>query len=682
MTPKIFGSVMGVMGVAMAVSIGCSSGADNNTPATDSAKAAPASTDRKYLLERIDDAAVVQLYADGFEKLPLKEKTLIWHLYQAALAGRDIFFDQRYVHNLEMRTVLEEIITHPQGVAPETLAEIERYTKLFWINTGPYNNLTARKFVLTCTPDAFAAAAAAAQKAGARFPLQAGESLDAMLARLRPLFFDPTVDPIVTNKTPGAAKDILAASANNLYVGVTMKDLSAFDEKYPLNSRLVKRDGKLIEEVYRLGGRYDAQIREIIRHLEAAVPYATEPMARALKALIRFYQTGETADRVAYDVAWVQDKASPVDTINGFIEVYMDARGMKGSWEALVFYVDPVKTAEIRKLAADAQWFEDRMPWDPKYRKQGVTGITANAIDVVVETGDSGPITPVGINLPNDQQIREKYGSKSVSLSNVTEAYDRSTTAEFRREFAWTAEEAARAEKWSTVAGELTTNMHEVIGHASGKVAERLKGSPQTELKEHYSALEESRADLVALYFLPNQRLVDLGLVDPKDHGEIVLAEYEGYTRNALVQLRRIREGTQIEEDHMRNRQMIVRWLMANSKAIDVREREGKTYFVMVDAKQFQDGVGRLLAEVQRIKAEGDYAAAGKLFDTYGVHFDAKLRDEVVARVDRLKMPSYTGFVQPRLQAVKSADGSISDVTITYPMDLTTQMLEYSGRRK
>ena len=675
----------GVMGAAMAVSAVCNRGTETNTPATDSLKPAAVATapaDRKYLLECVDDAAVVQLYADGFDQLPLREKTLIWHLYQAAVAGRDIFYDQRYAHNLEMRDILEEIITHPENVDPQTLTEIQRYTKLFWINTGPYNNLTARKFVLKCTPEAFAAAVTAAEKSGAKFPLKAGESLAALVKRLQPMFFDLTVDPIVTNKTPGAGKDILASSANNLYVGVTMKDIAGFKEQYPLNSRLVKQNGKLVEEVYRVGGKYDAQIRKIVGHLEAAVPFATEPMAKALKALVKFYQTGETADRAAYDIAWVEDKDSPVDTMNGFIEVYMDARGMKGSWEALVFYVNPEKTAEIRKLAADAQWFEDRMPWDAKYRKQGVTGITANAIDVVVEAGDSAPITPVGINLPNDQEIREKHGSKSVSLSNVNDAYDRSTSAEFRREFAWTAEEAARAEKWSSVAGELTTNMHEVIGHGSGKISERLKGSPQTALKEQYSALEESRADLVALYFLPDPKLVELGLVEAKDHNEIVLAEYEGYTRNALVQLRRIREGTQIEEDHMRNRQMIVRWLMSNSRAIDVREREGKTFFVMIDAKAFQEGVGRLLAEVQRIKAEGDYEAAVKMFETYGVHFDARLRDEVVARVDRLKMPSYTGFVQPRLTATTAADGRVTDVKISYPMDLATQMLEYSGRRK
>jgi dipeptidyl-peptidase III len=635
---------------------------------------------RTYLLERVDDAAVVQLYADGFADLPLDQKLLIWHLYRAALAGRDIYYDQRYAHNLVMRDVLEEIITHAGDVEAETLAEIQRYAKLFWLNTGPYNNLTARKFVLRCSPAAFAAAAASAARAGAAFPLAPGESLDDLLTRLQPMFFDPSVDPIVTNKTPGAGKDILAESANNLYAGVTMEDVETIEEQYPLNSRLSKRDGTLVEEVYRVGGRYDREIRQIVGHLEAAVPYATEAMAEALRALIRWYRTGEEADRVAYDIAWVRDRDSPVDTINGFIEVYMDPRGHKGAWEALVYFVNCAKTDGIRKIAENAQWFEDRMPWADEYKKAGVRGVTANAIDVVIEAGDSGPITPVGINLPNDQTIRETYGSKSVSLANVNEAYDRSTSAAFRREFAWTAEEAARAEKWSSLAGEITTNLHEVIGHGSGRVSDRLNGSPQTWLKEHYSALEEARADLVALYFLPNPRLAALGIVNAADHDEIVLAEYEGYTRNALAQLRRIREGTQIEEDHMRNRQMIVRWLMAHSTAIDVRVRDGKTYYVMTDVTAFATGVGRLLAEVQRIKAEGDYDAARQLFETYGIHFDPRLRDEVVARVEQLRMPSYTGFVQPRLEPVRAADGTITDVAVSYPLDLTAQMLGYSGR--
>ncbi|HEX6463969.1 MAG TPA: hypothetical protein VFZ98_05935, partial [Vicinamibacterales bacterium] len=458
-------------------------------------------------------------------------------------------------------------------------------------------------------------------------------------------------------------------------------DLDGFAERYALNSRLVQRQGALVEEVYRLGGRYDAYIKEIVRHLREAIPFATNAMAAALRALIRFYETGEASDREAYDIAWVQDRDSPVDTINGFVEVYMDARGHKGAWEALVYYVNPHKTEGIRRLAAAAQWFEDRMPWDDRFKKEGVRGVSANAIDVVIETGDSGPVTPVGINLPNDQTIREQYGSKSVSLSNVTEAYDKSTSPEFRSEFAWSPEEAGRAEKWSSFASELTTNMHEVIGHGSGRIDDRLQGNPQGVLKEQYSALEESRADLVALYFLPDRKLVELGLVEDADHAEIVLAEYEGYARNALVQLRRVREGTQIEEDHMRNRQMIVNWLIANSRAIDVRRRDGKTYYAVVDAGAFREAAGRLLAEVQRIKSEGDYDAAKALFETHGVHFDPALRDEIVERVDRLKMPSYTGFVQPRLEAVRNDRGEITDVLISYPLDLTAQMLEYSGRR-
>jgi dipeptidyl-peptidase-3 len=635
--------------------------------------------DRKYLLEQIDDAAVVQLYADGFLQLPLKEKTLVWHLSQAALAGRDIFYDQRYAHNLEMRDVLEAIVSHPDGVDPTTLGEIRRYTKLFWINSGPYNNLTAQKFVLKCTPEALAAAAHAAENSGADFASNNGETLDQRLARLEPMFFDPNVDPIVTSKTPPPGKDILTASANNLYVGLTMKDLEDFREEHPINSRLVKKGGRLVEEVYRVGGRYSGQIAAIVQHLEAAIPYATEAMRTALGALIAFYRTGTSTDREAYDIAWVQDQASPVDTIAGFIEVYLDARGIKGAWEGLVYYVNNEKTSGIRKLAQNAQWFEDRMPWDRKYRKEGAPGISANAMDVVFETGEAGPVTPIGINLPNDQAIRERYGSKSVFLSNVNEAYHQSTLPAFRSAFSWTPEEAERATKWGGLAAELATNMHEVIGHGSGKVEERLNGNPQLALKEQFSALEESRADLVALYFLPDPKLVELGLVAKADHDDIVRAEYEGYARTALIQLRRVRQGTQIEEDHMRNRQLIVGWLMANTEAIDVRTREGKTYYVMTDVKAFRDGVARLLAEVQRIKAQGDYEAARQLVETYGVHFDSKLRDEVVARVEELGLPSYSGFVMPKLEVTKDASGAIVDVTISYPHDLTEQMLEYAA---
>jgi len=638
----------------------------------------PAAAGRKYLVERVDEAAIVQLYADGFAALPVKERILTWHLYQAAIAGRDIFYDQRYAHNLDMRDVVEALISHPAGEAP-VRAEIERYTKLFWANSGPYNNLTARKFVLTCTPEQFASAVHAAAEKGATFPLRPGETIDQMLTRLKPMFFDASFDPSVTTKTPASGRDILASSANNLYSGVTAKELEGFDEKYPLNSRVVKVDGRIVEEVYRVGGRYDPQIRDIITHLEAAIRYAPDPTAQALRALIGWYRTGEERDRRAYDIAWVADTSSSIDTINGFTEVYLDARGMKGAWEALVYYVNRTKTAAIQKLASEAQWFEDHMPWDRQYCKENVQGVTANIIDVVIETGDAGPITPIGINLPNEQEVREKYGSKSVSIANVNEAYDRSMDAGYRSEFSWSPEETARAKQWQGAAHELATDLHEVIGHASGRLNHNLLGcTPQTHLKEQYSALEEARADLVALYFLPDPKIVEMGLIRPEDHREVALAEYENYARTALVQLRRMREGTTIEEDHMRNRQMIVNWLIANTKAIERRVRDGKAYNVVVDAGAFREGVGRLLAEVQRIKSNGDYAAAKALFERHGIHFDPKLRDEIVARVAKLNLPSYTAFIQPRLEPVRAADGAVRDVTISYPQDLTAQMLEYS----
>ncbi len=636
---------------------------------------------RTYLIEQINDAAIVQYYADGFDGLPLDQKILVWHLSRAAIAGRDIYYDQRYRHALEMREVIEEILVRADDVNPATLAEIRRYAKLFWINSGPHNNLTARKFVLACTPAALTEAAHAAQASGARFPVRTGETLDDLLARLERPFFDASDDVLVTSKTPEHGRDILAASANNLYRSVTMADLSGFDERYGLNSRLTKHNGTLEEEVYRANGRYGREIRAVVEHLRAALSYAPASMKKALEALVKFYETGEDADRVAYDEAWVDDKDSPVDTINGFIENYLDARGVKGAWEAIVCYVNHAKSEGLRQLAAAASWYEARMPWDAKYRRTDVRGVTARAIDVVIETGEAGPVTPIGINLPNDQRIREERGSKSVSLANINEAYDKSQPPAYRREFAWSEDEVARAEKWGALASEVVTAIHEVLGHGSGRVAAHLDGQPQLALKEQYSALEETRADLVALYFIPEPKSAEVGLLPAEYQAEIVQAEYEAYARNALVQLRRVREGTSLEEDHMRNRQAIVRWLIAHTKAIDVRTRDGKTYYVMVDAAAFREGAGRLLGEIQRIKSEGDYAAAKAFFEAYGVHFDPALRDEIVARVDRLNLPSYTGFVQPRLEAVTGANGEIVDVRISYPLDLEQQMLEYSGKR-
>ena len=560
-----------------------------------------------------------------------------------------------------------------------TLAELTRYTKLFWLNTGPYNNLTARKFLLDLDRQRLIEAMEVAAINGADFQL-AGETIAARVERYARMLFDPDFEPMVTCKTPGDGMDILAASANNLYDGVTMADLDGFEEKNQLNARLAKRDGTLVEEVYKVGGLYDRELSEIVRHLRHAIPLAPEPFAKALSGLVKWYQTGLDSDREAFDIAWVQNRDSAVDTMNGFIEVYMDARGMKGAWEGMVYYTNHEKTAKIRTLAEHAQWFEDHMPIDPKYRKPIVQGVSAQAIEVVVEAGDSGPITPIGVNLPNDQRIREQYGSKSVSLSNVLDAYEQSMPDAFRHEFAWDDAEVERAKQWGGFAGELTTEIHEVLGHGSGRMAEHITVTPQDLLKEQYSALEETRADLVALWFVADPYLAQIGLVPSDEQQAVVQTEYEAYARNALTQLRRVRVGAQLEEDHMRNRQAIVHWLLANTKAIDVRRRDDKTYFVVVDTDAFHDGVGVLLAEVQRIKSEGDYAAAKELFETYGVHFDPDMRDEIVARVDHLRLPSYTGFVMPKLEAVTDAGGTITDVKISYPCDLTTQMLEYSAQ--
>jgi dipeptidyl-peptidase-3 len=646
---------------------------------------------RKYLLERVDDAAIVQLYVDGFEKLPKNDRILIYHLSQAAIAGRDIYIDQKYRHSLAIRDLIEEVITHANGIEAETLAEIRRYTKLFWINNGPHSSLTSQKNVLKCSFEDFAQAVARAEKNGAKLPRQNGESTDQMLARLRPILFSPEVDSHATNKSPGEGKDILMTSSNNFYSpDISMGDVEGFQERYPLNSKLVKRpDGQLEEQIWRSGfdqvvpaGMYAGPIRNIITHLEAAIAYATPKMARALGALIHYYRTGEAVDFREYNIAWVKDTDSPVDTINGFIEVYLDARGQKGSWEGIVYFNDPDKMEMITKFSDHAQWFEDHMPYDAQYRKPEVKGISAKAIQVVMEAGDAGPVTPIGINLPNPGDIREQYGSKSVSLSNVIDGYDKSSSAAARAEFCFDDAEFQRLEKWKSLALALEVNMHEVIGHASGRVSPALKIDPAAAIKEYYSALEEARADLVALWFLGDPKLIELGLVaHAADLREIQQAAYEDYTRNAMVQLRRVRTGKTLEEDHMRNRQMIVHWLAANTNSINVEKRDGKTYLRVSDVKGWHDGVGRLLKEVQRIKSEGDRAAAKDLMEKYAIQINSELRDEVLARFAKLDRPAYTGFVMPKLIPERDPQGQIMDVRISYPLDIEQQMLEWSGRR-
>ena len=637
-------------------------------------------TDIPYLLERVGPAAVVQLHAEAFARLPLHDKRLAWHLYEAALSGRDIYFDQRYEHGLSMRAVIEALFQGRAMLAPVVADAITRYTKLFWINSGPYDHITSRKFVLELSREQLLTAIETVHAGGRPVPLGTHATAAAFVDAHARDFLDETWRPMVTSKTPAAGEDILAASANNLYAGVTTRDLEGFEERFPLNSRLSKEpDGRLHEDVYRVGGRYGATLARVVTHLEAASAVAPPATRAALEALIRFYRSGQQQDRRAYDIVWVADTASAVDTINGFIEVYLDARGHKGAWEGIVFHENAEKTAGIRRIAEHAAWFEARMPYDEAYRRADVVGVSARAIDVIVECGDAGPMTAIGINLPNDEAIREVHGSKSVSLANVTEAYDKSQPESLRAEFCWSADELERSRRWQAPASELTTNLHEVIGHGSGRMAAHV-GSPQTALREQYSALEETRSDLVALHFVADPVIVELGLIDAADHADVVRAEYEAYARNALVQLRRVRKGTHLEEDHMRNRQAIVHWLLAHTAAIERRQRDGRTFYTVVDVDAFRHGVERMLALVQRIKSEGLYDEAVALFEGYGIHFDPALRDEVVARVDRLDLPSYTGFVMPRLTPVVDAAGAITDVEVSYPLDLATQMLEYADR--
>jgi len=635
--------------------------------------------ERRHLLERVDDTAIAQLYADGFEGLSLREKLLSYHLAKAAIAGRDIFIDQKFALSLELRDVLEELFVHRQRMSAEVRGEIERYMKLFWVHNGVHHTISTKKQLLRLGVDQFNAAVDAALAGGASLPQAA------RLAELYAVMTDPASHVSCTNKNPGEGADVLSASSNNFYVNVAEADLSGFNEVNPLNSRLVKVGEELVEQVYRAGdggeippGLYARQLNEVIGHLEDALPYAPAPTAEALSHLIAFYRSGAVADWRAFNIAWVKDTDSVVDFINGFVEVYLDARGQKGAWEGLVSFRNPEKTKAIEALAKEAQWFEDRMPWDPEFKKKNVKGITARAISVIMETGDSGPITPIGINLPNEADIRENHGSKSVNLSNVVEGYERSSAGGSAGEFAWSAAEMARAKKWGGLSDEVHTNLHEVVGHASGLVRPEIK-NPASILGMYYSTLEEARADLIGLYWINDPVMQELGLLP---HPDAALAQYEGYARNALVQLRRVALGDRIEDDHMRNRQLIVLWLIENTGAIKVERRDGKTYYRVTSAAEFAAGCGRLLAEVMRIKAVGDFKAGKALVDRFGVKINRELHEEVLKRIEGLDLPSATGFVMPELRLVKDANGEVKDVVVHYPMDIADQMLRFSGRRR
>ncbi len=636
---------------------------------------------RPYLLETVDEFAVARVYADGFDGLSRQERVLAFYLYRAALAGRDIFYDQMGRDVLEIRDLLEEILTHPEGIDPQFRDRLLRYLKLFWINNGNHNDRTRQKFVPEFAFAELQTAARAAVRNGAHVKLALRETLEQKLARLQPAIFDPAVDPLSTCKTPPPGQDILTCSSVNFQEGLRLADLDAVAESYPLNSRLVKKDGRVVEEVYRAGrkeippGRYAGELRTVIGFLEKARAFADESQAAVLDRLIDYFATGDPGAFKAYNIEWVKHD-SPVDAVIGFIETYKDPRGQKGAYEGIVHFVDTRMTRLQKDLAGLAQYFEDRAPWDGRYKRKEFNIPIANAVNALVATGDAGPMPPIGINLPNEEVIRERYGNKSVSLVNVMDSYGRAVHAKVVDEF-FLPEDRALQLKYGSTVDLLQTTMHEVLGHASGKVSDALKGDPRDHLREYYSALEEARAELIALFNFFDPKLVEIGALPSAEAAE---AAYRDYATNDLYLLRRVRHGDVLEDDHMRATHLIVGYLRAVTGAVELVRRDGKTYSRVKDIAAMRRGVAELLGTIQRIKAEGDYQAARDLTERYAVRIDPALRDEIVARARQAGIPSYVAFVMPDVVPERAVTGEVWDVHLAYTSDLATQMLKYSGK--
>jgi dipeptidyl-peptidase-3 len=644
--------------------------------------AALPAAENSALVDRVGSTGFVQLEAESFRTLSLRDQTLAYWLSQAAIAIDPINYDQNSAWGLRQKRLLEEIILHPQGIDPTVISKIRNYAKLFWANRGNHNEMTAQKFLPEFTFEQLNAAAEQARRNGAfRSGDYGGDATS--VDSLRASIFDPKFEPMITAKSPEAGRDILQTSANNFYSGVSLTDLKGFTEHYPLNSRLVKGpSGKLVEEVWRAGtpdgkvpaGRYAEFLKKANGYLEKARKTAEPGQAAAIAALIRFYQTGEFTDWLAFDRAWVANNPR-VDFINGFIEVYRDARAAKGTSQSFVSITDEKLNQLMLKLADNAQYFEDRAPWAQQYKKQGVKPPMAKACETLIETGDFH-VSTVGDNLPNENEIREKYGSKSFLLTGSSRTLRQATGFGPLEEFAASPEEIAIAKKYGEEASDLMTALHEIIGHGSGKLSPKLQGGAESHLKEYFSTLEEARADLMALWNISDKKLQEIGLVSSP---EVMKAMYYNATRTVLTQLQRIPQGDTIEEDHQRNRQLIVNYIMDKTGAIQKIERGGKTYFAVKDFPKMKEGVGMLLSELMRIKAEGDYAAIKALVDKYAIHFDPKLRDQVIARYDKLNVPTYWAGLNADLTATFDASGKITAVNVSYPRDYIKQQLSYAA---
>lgn len=639
-----------------------------------------------YTVEQFADLQILRYRVPGFEDLSLKQKELVYYLTEAALQGRDILFDQNGKYNLTIRRMLEAVYTGYKGDknTPDFKA-MEVYLKRVWFSNGIHHHYGSEKFVPGFTPEFFRQAVQSVD--AATLPLAEGQTVEQLCEEVFPVIFDPTVMPKRVNQAAG--EDLVLTSACNYYDGVTQQEAEDFynalknpqDEtpvSYGLNSRLVKEDGKIQEKVWKVGGLYGQALEKIVYWLKKAEGVAETPEQKAVIAkLMEFYETGDLKTFDEYAILWVKDLNSRIDFVNGFTESYGDPLGMKASWESLVNFKDLEATQRTELISGNAQWFEDHSPVDGQFKKEKVKGVSAKVITAAILAGDLYPATAIGINLPNANWIRSHHGSKSVTIGNITDAYNKAAHGNgFNEEFVYSDVELQLIDKYADVTDELHTDLHECLGHGSGKL---LPGVDPDALKAYGSTIEEARADLFGLYYVADPKLVELGLTPSADAYK---AQYYTYLMNGLMtQLVRIEPGNNVEEAHMRNRQLIARWVYekgAAEKVVELVKKDGKTYVVINDYEKVRDLFGRLLAEIQRIKSTGDYAGAHDLVEAYAVKVDPALHAEVLERYKKLNLAPYKGFVNPKYEVVTDADGTITDVTVTYDEGYAEQMLRYS----
>lgn len=639
----------------------------------------------EWQIDQFADLRIMRYQVPGWDNLSLQQKEYVYYLGQAALCGRDILFDQNYKHNLAIRNILEGIYRDYSGERDtQQWAEFEVYLKRVWFSNGIHHHYSTDKMIPAFGAEYFAQLVKDTPETSFAKELGTKEEI---VAKYSPIIFDPNVDAKRVSQEAG--KDVVATSANNYYEGVTQKEVEQFYAKmidpndpepisYGLNSKLVKENGKVTEKVWKVGGMYSPAIEQIVYWLEKASQVAENDVQRGvIKSLVEYYQTGDLKQYDEYSILWTKDLDSHIDFVNGFIENYGDPMGYKSSWESIVNFKDIEATKRTTILSENAQWFEDHSPIDPAFKKEEVKGVTAKVINVAMLGGDCYPSTPIGINLPNADWIRAEHGSKSVTIDNITHAYNKSSEGNgFLEEFAWDEAEVKLHELHGGLAGSLHTDLHECLGHGSGKLATGVKGD---ELKQYSSVIEECRADLFALYYIMDKKMVELGIMPSLEVGK---AEYNQYIRNGIMtQLTRVELGNKVEQAHMRNRQLIARWCYEHGKTdnvIEQRERDGKTYFVVTNHEKLRGLFGELLTEIQRVKSTGDFAAAQHLVETYAVEVDYDMHKEILERFAKLDIAPYGGFVNPTYTPVYSKNGELKDIEIGYSQGYNEQMLEYS----